>query len=339
MRAELGALRDVLYQHDRSQAERIDQVLGQPDTHVEAFLNSRELWGEKGSVVDLSGAARWWGAQHSVQDAFIALGEWQISHGYVNPGVTHWVEVLVGRRGLQRQSGVERVVQGRRVKPTAVPWSTRDVWLGVLAAAVIVGAAVGLVYLLHALSLRPNADLYVAIVPTLFELLFLVPVWWFAIRKYHASPRALGFVSFGFSVVAIGIAMLFVFYFAEGIYATLLRQFGLGVQADLAPILRRLSTPWPMFATVVLVAPVAEETFFRGFVFAGLRSRYDWRWAAAISAALFSAAHMELTFFLPGFALGFLFAYLYQRSNSIWPGMILHALMNGLAVTLAYWVV
>ena len=86
----------------------------------------------------------------------------------------------------------------------------------------------------------------------------------------------------------------------------------------------------------MLVGPVAEETFFRGFVFAGLRSRYDWRVAAAISAALFAAAHLQLTFFIPAFALGFLFAYLYQRSNSIWPGLIFHMLLNGIALTIAY---
>ena len=87
--------------------------------------------------------------------------------------------------------------------------------------------------------------------------------------------------------------------------------------------------------TGVVVAPVAEETFFRGFVFAGLRSRYDWRWAAAISAALFAAAHLSVTFFIPAFLLGYLFAYLYQRSNSVWPGMIFHVFLNALALSIA----
>ena len=87
---------------------------------------------------------------------------------------------------------------------------------------------------------------------------------------------------------------------------------------------------------VVVVAPVVEETFFRGFVFAGLRGRYDWRWAAAISSALFAAAHLELTFFIPAFVLGYIFAYLYQRSGSVWPGMIIHAAMNALAMAVLY---
>ena len=64
--------------------------------------------------------------------------------------------------------------------------------------------------------------------------------------------------------------------------------------------------------------------------------RNDWRWAAAISAALFAAAHLELTFFIPAFVLGYIFAYLYQRSGSVWPGMIIHAAMNALAMAVLY---
>jgi CAAX protease family protein len=223
----------------------------------------------------------------------------------------------------------------KKRRPT-VPWSTHDVWLGVLTAAVIVAAVYGLAYALSALSLRPNVDLWVAVAPTLLELLFLVPVWWFAVRKHHASLKTLGFVNFRFSVVAVGIGLLFAFYIFNGVYASLLHALGLQVQTDLTPVMRQLSSPWPLFVATVLVAPVVEETFFRGFVFGGLRSRYDWRWAAAISAALFAVAHLQITFFIPAFILGYLFAYLYQRSDSIWPGMIMHALVNAVAMTVLF---
>jgi membrane protease YdiL (CAAX protease family) len=230
----------------------------------------------------------------------------------------------------------EHLPPNEPVKRVAVPWSTRDVWLGVIAAAVIVAAGWAVAYSLRALSIRPDVDLWVALFPTLIELLFLVPVWWFSVRKYHASLKTLGFVNFNFTILAVGLGLLFAFYIFNGLYAGLLRDFGLRVQTDLTPVLRQLSSPWPLFVAVVLVAPVVEETFFRGFVFGGLRARYDWRWAAAISAALFAAAHAQITFFIPAFILGYLFAYLYQKSNSIWPGMILHTLVNGLAMTIVF---
>jgi membrane protease YdiL (CAAX protease family) len=222
------------------------------------------------------------------------------------------------------------------VRRVTVPWTTRDVWLGVIAAALIVAAGWAVAYSLRALSITPDVDLWVALFPTLVELLFLVPVWWFCVHKYHAPLRTLGFVNFKFSVLAVGLGLLFAFYIFNGLYASLLRELGLQLQTDLTPVLRQLSSPWPLFVAVVLVAPVVEETFFRGFVFGGLRSRYDWRWAAAISAALFAAGHVQITFFIPAFILGYLFAYLYQRSNSIWPGMILHTLVNGFAMIIVF---
>jgi membrane protease YdiL (CAAX protease family) len=33
--------------------------------------------------------------------------------------------------------------------------------------------------------------------------------------------------------------------------------------------------------------------------------------------------------------LGFLFAFVYQKAGSIWPGIILHAIVNGLAMAVA----
>jgi len=234
------------------------------------------------------------------------------------------------------QSDGEHLAQSEQVKRVSVPWSTRDVWLGMIAAALIVAAGWAIAYSLSALSLRPDLDLWVALFPTLVELLFLVVVWWFSVRKYHASPKTLGFANFKFSVLAVGLGLLLAFYFFNGFYAYLLQALGLRVQPDLTPVLRQVSSPWPLFVAVVLVAPVAEETFFRGFVFGGLRSRYDWRWAAAMSAALFAAAHMQITFFIPAFILGCLFAYLYQRSNSIWPGIIIHVLVNAFALAVVY---
>lgn len=218
----------------------------------------------------------------------------------------------------------------------AVPWTTRDVWLGVLAAAVVIAAGWGLTFALVAVSFDPDLDLWIGLFPTLFELLFLAIVWWFSVRKYGASLSTLGFVNFRPSVLAKGLGLLFVAYLFIGLYSYLLQNYGLEMQPDVTPVLRELSSPWPLFVAVVVVAPVAEEVFFRSFVFAGLRARYDWRWAAVISSALFAAAHLQLAFFIPSFVLGFLFAYLYQRSDSVWPGLILHLLINGFALGLAY---
>jgi membrane protease YdiL (CAAX protease family)/uncharacterized RDD family membrane protein YckC len=91
--------------------------------------------------------------------------------------------------------------------------------------------------------------------------------------------------------------------------------------------------------TTAVVAPIAEETVFRGFVFGWLRSRMTLPWAVTVSAALFSAAHFaygQPTVFLPIFGVGVLLAMAYQLSRSVWTGVIMHGTLNLFATLLVF---
>ena len=89
---------------------------------------------------------------------------------------------------------------------------------------------------------------------------------------------------------------------------------------------------------IVIVAPIAEETFFRGFLFGGLRSAMRFIWAALISAAIFGAFHYtgpgSLAVLPQLGALGLTQAWLYERSGSIYPTIAVHMLNNAIAFTL-----
>ena len=86
---------------------------------------------------------------------------------------------------------------------------------------------------------------------------------------------------------------------------------------------------------VTLAAPIAEELFFRGFLFTAL-----WRWkgwipAAIISGIVFGLVHAggtDVVFLAPLAVLGFLLCWLYRRTGSLLPGMGVHAFNNSLAL-------
>jgi membrane protease YdiL (CAAX protease family) len=96
-------------------------------------------------------------------------------------------------------------------------------------------------------------------------------------------------------------------------------------------ILQRHSQPWLHAAIVVsavVIAPLAEETFFRGQVQTLLRYWINRPWLAVLlTAELFALAHPGWTrpqiFFL-GVCLG----YLYERTANLWVCITLHALFN-----------
>ena len=82
----------------------------------------------------------------------------------------------------------------------------------------------------------------------------------------------------------------------------------------------------------VVMAPLFEEIFFRGFLFRGFSSSWGWVTGACVSAAVFGIAHLQLDVFVPLFALGLALAWLYKRTGSLWTSIAFHALFNGLSV-------
>lgn len=92
--------------------------------------------------------------------------------------------------------------------------------------------------------------------------------------------------------------------------------------------------PYTVIATLlvaVLVAPLCEEIFFRGYLFPGLlRGLRPWP-AIAASALLFALAHADLGSSVLLIVMGVVLAVVRWRSRSLWPGVILHTLNNTIA--------
>ncbi|XXX78153.1 ABC transporter permease subunit/CPBP intramembrane protease [Sorangium sp. So ce134] len=92
---------------------------------------------------------------------------------------------------------------------------------------------------------------------------------------------------------------------------------------------------WVVLLLVAVTPAVCEELLFRGLVYAGLR-RAGPAVAIGISALLFGLAHGSVYRLLPTFSLGLVLGYARHRTGSALPGVLLHALNNGLAVSLLY---
>jgi membrane protease YdiL (CAAX protease family) len=82
----------------------------------------------------------------------------------------------------------------------------------------------------------------------------------------------------------------------------------------------------------VVLAPLFEEIFFRGFLFRGFSSSWGWPAGLLISAGVFGIAHAQLDVFVPLFTLGLMLAWVYKRTGSLWTSISLHALFNAISV-------
>ena len=95
-------------------------------------------------------------------------------------------------------------------------------------------------------------------------------------------------------------------------------------------------TLWVVAAAllVIVCAPVAEEFFFRGFVYRALRTKLPIVAAAAIVGVVFGAIHLGSTpaEILPVLAiLGVIFCLVYEKTGTLFSVIGLHALNNTLA--------
>jgi CAAX protease family protein len=87
---------------------------------------------------------------------------------------------------------------------------------------------------------------------------------------------------------------------------------------------------------VTLIAPVAEEFLFRGYIYMALR-----RWAgvwggAAVTGAMFGALHFDpsgrpLAFLVPLAVFGFVLCIVREKTGSLLPCIALHSINNALA--------
>jgi CAAX protease family protein len=84
---------------------------------------------------------------------------------------------------------------------------------------------------------------------------------------------------------------------------------------------------------VVVVAPIFEELIFRGIIFSTLRAKFGFTASMIGSAVIFAMAHgYGPIAFLTVLWSGILWAWIYERTGSVIPGMCAHAVNNGLVV-------
>ncbi len=97
--------------------------------------------------------------------------------------------------------------------------------------------------------------------------------------------------------------------------------------AETVNSLSRFHQVLAIVATGVL-APVCEELFFRGALYTAMRKGLGRNRALIFNALVFSLLHLKWQGLLSLFALGLIFAYLYEETDSIFPCMLAHAINN-----------
>ncbi len=93
---------------------------------------------------------------------------------------------------------------------------------------------------------------------------------------------------------------------------------------------------WSILMLVVL-APVMEEVLFRGILLESVRSKHSAGRAIVVSALMFGVIHFIPQQVVNAFVIGLILGYIYVRTESLWPVIVIHALNNAMAYVVMQW--
>jgi membrane protease YdiL (CAAX protease family) len=159
--------------------------------------------------------------------------------------------------------------------------------------------------------------------------------WW--VKKYKTSREEIGVAGLprwldlllaplGFLVYVLISALLILFatYFLTFIDLDQVQDTGFsGLTVGFEYLLA--------FLTLVVIAPIAEEVLFRGYLLGKLR-KYVPLWVAIlVTSLLFGFVHGAWNVGIDVFALSIVLCLLRVWTKSLWPSILLHMLKNGLA--------
>lgn len=118
----------------------------------------------------------------------------------------------------------------------------------------------------------------------------------------------------------------------------LYEQLGIEMDENTQQIITSMmKEPWG-YVAVGILAPLAEEVVFRGAILRtllGIMSKKNHWVAIMISAAIFGVVHANLAQFVNALLMGLLLGWMYYRTGSLVPGILLHWVNNTMAYVLA----
>ncbi|MEG1979199.1 MAG: CPBP family intramembrane glutamic endopeptidase [Victivallaceae bacterium] len=211
-----------------------------------------------------------------------------------------------------------------------------------------------------AAQLTPERIIYWTIVSNWVKIFLVLLPWAEALRQGDLTPLELGFGALSDAggrrnlrqMLLLGVVLLLTVDFISILNNLLMQVLQFKIPENTVIKLFTQGSAGIKIAVAFLAlvtAPVCEEIFFRNILFKFIRDVLcrppdehldDFKrrtWIAAVGASsVFAVIHLNFYGFIPLLCLGLLFQYLFIRSKSLWPSIIIHALNNLQALLIAF---
>ncbi len=220
-----------------------------------------------------------------------------------------------------------------------ITWNVRDVFISIIMLVILlVGIYFGTVTMFgtgsteEALEVTNISNFSFTLLYGIQVLLMIGVVWFFAIFWRKASLKDLGFRYYSILktlwytfLSLIGIfALSFLYVFAMNSF------FGIEAPSSKVEQLVRSGNISSniLLVVVTVIAPLSEELFFRGYLYSACKKTWGVSAGLFLSSFFFAIAHLEIYSFIPIFIIGWILAYIFEKTKSLFPVIFLHAVYN-----------
>ena len=205
-------------------------------------------------------------------------------------------------------------------------------FVGLLVAVVGVVVVSGIVAIPFALAgVDLDSGAFVIVGTIVQDMVIVAAAYFLTADLGSPTPRTFGLRPFRSSAMGWIFAALVTYLVLASIYTVLVDPPSEQLPTGLEKADENLLLAIPTGMLLILVAPLAEEIFFRGFLYQAFRNSLGVLPGALLSALVFGAVHLEFFKLVQLAILGVILALLFEKTKSLWPPIILHAINNSLA--------
>ncbi|UOQ87282.1 CPBP family intramembrane glutamic endopeptidase [Gracilibacillus salinarum] len=172
----------------------------------------------------------------------------------------------------------------------------------------------------------------------IMAIVFTSGVYIVALMPHNLNWSEVGWTSFSKHYWKWIIVWSLVLIVASILVLIVMDSFNIGVDNSKTASLKQHVTWFTFsigFISAAIISPVYEEIFYRGFLYKWFRVKWGVGAGLLFSSLIFTLVHIPTYNTLPvNFISGLIFAWTYEKTNSIIPAIIIHGIFNGLGIIL-----
>ncbi|MED1865956.1 CPBP family intramembrane metalloprotease [Fictibacillus nanhaiensis] len=169
-------------------------------------------------------------------------------------------------------------------------------------------------------------------------IVFTLSVYWIALKPNRIGWRSVGVAPLTKKMWKTIVLWTILLIIISITLVVIMDVLSIGTSNDKTDSLKSNITPFTLmigFLSAAVVSPIYEEIFYRGFLYTWFR-RWGIQKAMIFSSFIFMIVHIPTYNTLPvNFASGLVFCWVYEKTGSIIPAIIIHGVVNGIGISLS----